>query len=570
MLSPEINRIILLLAIAISGYLIILQWDSDYSQTASSYESSPITAPSVDGGASDIPLKSLAQERQPTDVPDNSLIASSPSTQQPNSSGGTSDRLIRVRTPMVEMWIDLLGGDIIRAELPGYPFELNETGKPYIILNNGGNLVYVAQSGLIGPNGVDSGERPLYRSSQASYDLVDGKLTVPLEATKDGMQITKTFVFDSEDFLVDVNYLVTNNNYTPVEASMFSQIKRDSREPIGAVSRFMGPRAYVGGMLTTAEDNYKKITFDDLDESSYRVEHEGGWMAVLQHYFLSAWVGNPEDKNLYFGQRRPDGTYTFGFTGPMQRIESGQTGTWKSRLYVGPKDQKRLEQIAPNLNLTVDYGWLWWLAVPLWYILDLMHSLVGNWGLAIIFLTLIVKLVTYPLSQKAYVSMANMRRVQPAMKRIQERYSDDRQKLGQEMMSLYKKEKVNPMGGCLPMLIPMPIFLALYWVLLESVELRHAPFFLWIDDLSAKDPFFVLPLIMGASMYVQQLLSPAVGDPMQARMMKLMPVMFTVLFLWFPAGLVLYWLVNNVLSLLQQWYVFKTRGLAGGSGGGTG
>tara|TARA_A100001037_G_C15135187_1_gene630737 strand:+ start:511 stop:2238 length:1728 start_codon:yes stop_codon:yes gene_type:complete len=570
-LSPEVNRLLLLFAIAITGYLIILQWDADYSQDSEVYVETPLVGATPERPETSIPISSDRYAASgDSDIPDNSLIVSSSPRPRLAEKTLSQDRFIQVRTPVMELWIDLLGGDIVRAELPGHPFELGATNRPYIILNQGDDLVYVAQSGLIGPDGVDASGRPLYTSAQQIYELVDGTLRVELETKVNDLRVKKVFEFASDDFLVEVKYAVTNESYSAIEASMFSQIKRDAREPIGAVSRFMGPRAYVGGMLTTNEDNYKKLSFEDLEEETYRIEHQGGWIAVLQHYFLSAWVGNPEERNLYFGQRRPDGTYAFGFTGPMQRVEPGETGEWSSRFYVGPKDQKRLEEIASNLNLTVDYGWLWWLAVPLWYILDMMHSLVGNWGIAIILLTVIVKLVTYPLSQKAYVSMANMRRVQPAMKRIQERFSDDRQKLGQEMMALYKKEKVNPMGGCLPMIIPMPIFLALYWVLLESVELRHAPFFLWIDDLSAKDPYFILPLIMGGSMYLQQLLSPAVGDPMQARMMKFMPVMFTVLFLWFPSGLVLYWLINNLLSLLQQWYVFKKHGLAGSPSGGDG
>jgi YidC/Oxa1 family membrane protein insertase len=277
----------------------------------------------------------------------------------------------------------------------------------------------------------------------------------------------------------------------------------------------------------------------------------------LQHYFLSAWIGQQDETNNYFGQARKDGTYVVGYTAPQRTLAPGESSTWAAGLYVGPKDQRRLEQIAPNLNLTIDYGFLWWIALPLFLLLDWLHDFAQNWGLAIILLTVIVKLILFPLTAASYRSMANMRRVAPQMKRLQERYADDRQKLSQEMMALYKKEQVNPLGGCLPMLLPMPIFLALYWVLFESVELRHAPFLLWIDDLAAMDPFFVLPLLMGATMYLQQLMSPAMGDPMQQRIMRIMPVMFTVLFLFFPAGLVLYWLVNNVISIGQQWYIMR-------------
>jgi YidC/Oxa1 family membrane protein insertase len=310
--------------------------------------------------------------------------------------------------------------------------------------------------------------------------------------------------------------------------------------------------------LTTDENRYEKLEFDDLDEAPYpKTSVQGGWMAFLQHYFMSAWVARDDELNSFNGRKRPDGTYIFGYTSPLKSVAAGATGEWSTQFYAGPKDQKRLEEISENLNLTIDYGFLWWLAMPLYYVLDWLHSLVGNWGGAIILLTVLVKLILYPLSAASYKSMANMRRVGPQMKRLQERHADDRQKLSQEMMALYKKEKVNPLGGCLPMLLPMPIFIALYWVLFESVELRQAPFAFWIDDLSVMDPFFILPLLMGASMFVQQMLSPAVGDPMQVKMMKMMPIMFTVLFLFFPAGLVLYWLVNNVLGVAQQWFVIR-------------
>jgi YidC/Oxa1 family membrane protein insertase len=397
----------------------------------------------------------------------------------------------------------------------------------------------------------------LYSTRSSSYEAATGELRVDLTTVQDGLDVTKTYHFVADDSLVNVEYRVRNLTDRTIKASMFAQIKRDAKEPLGESSFSLGPQPYLGAALTTAENRYEKLEFDDLDEGNFQTSQQGGWIAFLQHYFLSAWIGNPEEINNYYGQRRNDGTYMVGFSGPLKEVAPGAVGEWSARFYAGPKDQKRLEEIAENLNLTVDYGFLWWIAVPLFYILDWFHSYVGNWGGAIILLTVLVKLVLYPLSAKSYKSMANMRRVAPQMKRLQERHADDRQKLSQEMMALYKKEKVNPLGGCLPMLLPMPIFLALYWVLFESVELRHAPFALWINDLAAMDPYFVLPLLMGGSMYLQQLMSPAVGDPMQVRMMRLMPVMFTVMFLFFPAGLVLYWLVNSVLSIAQQYYVIK-------------
>ena len=278
---------------------------------------------------------------------------------------------------------------------------------------------------------------------------------------------------------------------------------------------------------------------------------------MLQHYFLTAWVPAGEGEHVYRGRARNDGTYLVEFVAPTTTIAAGATGVVGAALYIGPKIQEDLEALAPYLNLTVDYGVLWWIAAPLFSLLDLIHGFVANWGLAIILLTFVIKLLLYPLSAAAYQSMANLRKVAPEMKRLQERYADDKQKLQQEMMEFYRKEKVNPLGGCLPMLLQMPVFLALYWVLYEAVELRQAPFVLWIDDLADLDPFFVLPLIMGASMYFQQTLSPPPPDPMQAKVLKFTPVMFTGLFLFFPAGLVLYWVVNNLLSIAQQWYITR-------------
>ena len=517
------------------------------------------------GGAPYVPDAELPPQpgtaSSDSDIPDDSLIGtrSPEDVRQSAPVEALAGRLVRVSTPTQDVWIDRLGGDVRRVSLPMYPVALDQPDRPFNLLDVSNGRVYMAQSGLIGPDGLDSGnDRPLFEAGARQYQVGPGEtIALRLTAVHHGVVVEKTFTFSGDDYLIDVAYQIDNQRDRPFQASLFAQIKRDGKEPEGPGSFSMGPQPYVGAALTTSEKRYEKLEFEDLDEGSYRSTELGGWMAVLQHYFLSAWIANQDEENTYYGRRRDDGTYTVGYTGPLLSVAPGATGEWRTRLYVGPKDQKRLEQIAQNLNLTVDYGFLWWLAVPLFWILDWLHEFVQNWGVAIILLTLLVKLVLYPLSSASYKSMANMRRVAPQMKRLQERYAGDRQKLSQEMMGLYKKEGVNPLGGCLPMLLPMPIFIALYWVLFESVELRQAPFLLWIQDLAAKDPYFVLPLLMGGTMYLQQAMSPAMGDPMQVRMMKMMPIVFTVLFLWFPAGLVLYWLINSVLSVAQQWYVMK-------------
>ena len=562
MISPEVQRIALLVGLAVTGYLMILAWNEDYLQSRPAAQRA--SAPEL--GEASVPESAPPES---SDIPDASFIgAAAPAAAAevlPEAGGEDAEaRLVRVSTSSQEVWIDLRGGDIRRVLLPRYPLALEQPDVPIELLDVGNGRLYMAQSGLIGPDGLDSGsERPLFTAARSRYQAAEGEsVSVVLEAEHQGVKVRKIFGFRSGDYLIDVTYEVENNRPEPFRASFFGQIKRDAKAPPEQESFSLGPQPYLGAALTTAESRYQKVTFDDLDEGDFRVAVEGGWMAFLQHYFLSAWVANGDELNGYYGRRRNDGTYIVGYTGPLRVVAPGRSDAWRSRFYAGPKDQKRLERIAENLNLTVDYGFLWWLAVPLFSLLDWLHGLFGNWGLAIIMLTFLVKLVLYPLSSASYKSMANMRRVAPQMKRLQERYADDRQKLSQEMMGLYKKEGVNPLGGCLPMLLPMPIFIALYWVLFESVELRQAPFMLWIDDLAAMDPYFVLPLLMGGTMYAQQLLSPTLGDPMQARIMKMMPIMFTVLFLFFPAGLVLYWLVNSVLSIAQQWYVMRKAELA--------
>ncbi|MGE0625105.1 MAG: membrane protein insertase YidC [Pseudomonadales bacterium] len=563
MLPTEVQRILLLIGLAATGYLMILAWNDDYiqNQAPAAYEA-PEPEALLDTPGADLPALQTPESVE-SDVPDASLIAGSETSRPADTvtpAPSSRDRLVRVETPELRVWIDRSGGDIVRVELPRFPVSLDAPEIPYVLLDNGRGRTYIGQSGLIGADGIDAGgSRPVYETAKSEYTLTgEGPLVVDLTATVGGQAVTKRYEFRPGDYLVDLTFIVENQEARPIQASLFAQIKRDDSEPPNVSNIALGPRPYLGAALTTPDARYEKLEFDDLDDDpTYRVAVTGGWMAFLEHYFLSAWVANEDEQNNFYGQKRNDGTYAFGYTGPLKTVAAGATGTWSTRFYAGPKDQKRLETIAPNLNLTVDYGFLWWLAVPLFQLLDWLHGFVDNWGLAIILLTVLVKLVLYPLSAASYRSMANMRRVAPQMKRLQERYADDRQKLSQEMMNLYKKEQVNPLGGCLPMLLPMPIFIALYWVLYESVELRQAPFIGWIHDLSVMDPYFILPLLMGGSMYLTQLMSPAVGDPMQVRMMKLMPIMFTVLFLFFPAGLVLYWLVNNVLGIAQQYYVMK-------------
>lgn len=554
MLPPEIQRVVLLIGMAATAYLLILAWNDDmeaakvptvYSEAPLMTQEEPFTAP--------VPTEVDEFAPAEADIPPPSAADAFVDSTRAD----TANRLVKVETPALLVWIDLKGGDIVRVQLPTYPVTLEEPDTPFLLMDQSASRTYVAQSALIGADGIDrSGARPLYSLASQNVLLNKGGEIV-LQTTIDGADVTKTFVFEANSHLIDVRYDVTNLDEQPKTMRMLSQIKRDRLPPATDETVPLAPSPYLGGALTTVENNYEKIDFDDVDEGSFQATTIGGWVAFLQHYFLTAWVAPENQTTSYHARKTSDGYYLFGFTGQNKTISNGQTGTWTARFYAGPKDQVVLEEIAPHLNLTVDYGFLWWIAIPLFKALTFFHDIVGNWGLAIILLTIAVKGLLAGFSAKGYRSMANMRRVAPAMKRLQERYANDREKLSKEMMALYQKEGANPLGSCLPMLLPMPVFLALYWVLLESVELRQAPFIFWINDLAAMDPYFILPLLMGASTYLMQALNPQVGDPMQVRIMKLMPIMFTVLFLFFPAGLVLYWLVNNLLSLAQQTYVYR-------------
>lgn len=468
-------------------------------------------------------------------------------------------RLVRVQTDVLDLTIDTVGGDIVRAALRKHLSEQGAAGKPFVILNRTRSQVYVAQSGLIGPNGTDQkNQRPVFQASHSEYTLAPGQkqLKVTLELDQPDAKILKHFIFKAGEYLIGVQYEIENLSNSPWQAYLFGQVKRDTADPNTANA--MGPRPYLGMAVNTDETNYKKLDFKDLDEAPFKSEKRGGWVAMVQHYFVSAWVPGKDVVN-HFHLRRlgAQELYTAGFTGPMVEVEPGHKGLLQADFYVGPKDQKRLAEISEYLDLTIDYGWLWWVAKPLFWGLALINKILDNWGWSIVVLTVVVKTIFYPLSAASYRSMARMRKLQPEMLRLKELYGDDRQKMSQETMNLYKREKVNPVGGCLPMLIQMPVFIALYWVLNESVELRHSPWILWITDLSIKDPYYVLPVLNGISMYLLQTLQPAPPDPMQARVMKIMPVAFSFFFMFFPAGLVLYWTVNSILSIAQQWVITR-------------
>ncbi|HEX7764099.1 MAG TPA: membrane protein insertase YidC, partial [Cellvibrio sp.] len=470
-----------------------------------------------------------------------------------------AEKLITVKTDSFDLVINPLGGDIVQLALPRHFLKLDTPDQPFVLLDNRDNHTYLAQSGLIGLNGTDTAQgRPLFSSEQQSYQLADGQeqLQVDLVLQQGDVKITKRFTFTRGDYLIKVDYLIDNQSAAAWSAQLYGQIKRDSQNFVKVSALEMNP--FLGAAITTTDENYKKLTFAKIAEKEFKTTEKGGWVAMVQHYFISAWIPDADSQNTYHLRKLGNNDlYLMGFTGKVNEVAAGSQGVISAGFYAGPKDTKRLEEISPYLDLTVDYGWLWWVAKPLFWVLKFIHNLVGNWGLAIIGLTLCVKLLFFKLSATSYKSMAKMRKLAPKMAEMKERYGDDRQKFSQEMMKMYKTEKVNPFGGCLPLLIQMPVFLALYYVLMESVELRHSPFFGWILDLSVKDPYFVLPIIYGITMYFMQKLNPQPTDPMQARIMQMLPFVFTFMFLWFPAGLVLYWVTNNSLSILQQYIITK-------------
>ncbi len=544
----DFQKIILWLAIAGISVMLMNEWQTFKAEKSTTINNSVVSQPAN-------PTTTIDTSG---DIP--KVVTSNTENLTNQGIQAINSELVTVETDLLRVIIDTNGGDIIEADLLKHTDDV-KTKNVFKLLQNDNVRTYIAQSGLIGPNGTDtSAERPKFMAAETSYTLGNNdSIDVDL-SLKDanGAIIIKRFNFAKNSYLIKQSYIINNTSESPWQAALFGQIKRDASQDPSASDSGMGMQSFLGIAATSNEERYIKLQFDDLVEDPFKTNMQGGWIAMSQHYFLSAWIPNPNTTNSFNALVSKTGLNIARFTSPMIEIAAGQTGELNADLYVGPKDQVILETVSPNLELTVDYGWLWWVAQPLFWIMTMINSFVPNWGLTIILLTVFVKALFFKLSAASYESMANMRRVTPKLNDIKERYADDKQKQSQMMMELYKKEKINPMGGCLPIFIQMPVFIALYWVLMESIEIRHAPFVAWIQDLSSMDPYYILPLIMGVSMFMQQKLSPqAFTDPMQQKIMQYMPVMFTFFFLWFPAGLVLYWVVNNVLSIAQQYVITK-------------
>jgi YidC/Oxa1 family membrane protein insertase len=537
---------VILAAIGVVVWMLVVRWSGFEAQ----FDSLPVADQQTQ-----MPVEQLYNERAPSSSTLPVLVDDQP---QLTKLLVDNQKTITITTDVIKVTIDTLGGDVVETQLlQNLDKMADEGGQPISIFTRSNGNEFIAESGLIGANGTDTAAgRPVFSTTANTYELADGqqRLDVDFVYNQGGVEIIKRFEFKAAQYQIGIRYIVRNLSSEPWSATFFGQFRRDSHQPKTDSSTGMKP--FLGAAIREQDKNYSKYDFSDIDDKTVKTSLQGGWLAFVQHYFVSAWVPPQDDKNR-FSLRKLQGNdiYLMAVTGEKINVSPGQTGEYKVDLYVGPKNQDVLQELSEYLDLTIDYGFLWMLAKPIFAALQIIQGFLGNWGWSIIILTIFIKILLYPLSAASLKSMAKMRTLQPEMARIKELYGDDRQKAGQEQMALFKKHRVNPLGGCFPMLLQMPVFIALYWVLSESVEIRHSPWIIWIQDLSAKDPLFILPLIMGASMFLMQKLQPAPTDPMQAKVFQLMPVVFTFFFMMFPAGLVLYWTVNNLLSILQQWYV---------------
>ena len=529
----DIQRLVVFFVFTFS---LLLLWDAWQRQQA------PVTQEAAAPSARPAPSRPLVSAPQ-----------SAPSLIPPALAG----EKIAVRTDILAAQINTLGGDLQYLELLSHRHALDKK-KNLVLFSPGQPNRYVAQTGLIGP-GLPT-HVANFRADGLSYDLPANatQLSIPLVWEDANIRVTKTYVFTRGSHLINVSYKIENRGASAVAPDLYYQLVRDGKPPPGDSSLIP---TYTGAAIYTAEQKFKKLSFSDLAEGKMApLQANNGWVAMLQHYFVSAWLPKSAGEREFYGKALKDGTYAAGLImlQPLGKIAPGEAKQFDVALYAGPQVQAKLAELAPGLDLTVDYGWLTIIAAPLFWVLAFIHKGVGNWGVAIILLTVLIKIIFYPLSAKSYHSMAQMRVLAPKLQRLKEQYGDDRQKLQAAMMDLYKNEKINPLGGCLPILVQIPVFIALYWVLLASVEMRHAPFVLWITDLSSPDPYYILPIVMGLTMIIQTKLNPTPPDPIQAKVMMIMPVVFSVFFFFFPAGLVLYWVVNNILSIAQQWMINRS------------
>ncbi|VAX11208.1 Inner membrane protein translocase and chaperone YidC, long form [hydrothermal vent metagenome] len=547
-------RILLFGALAFCLLLIWQAWQRDYGPQPQPIETTA-QAPATQGVATPAAVSdgTIPEVQVAPGAPDIMAPTAAPKTEVI-----TSAVSISVKTDLLDVEISAQGGEIKNVYLRKYPNSLLTPDDKFQLMTS--NLVnrFIAQSGLIGADKETApNHEAMYRVAQQELALSEGEDT--LEAVlywthPSGIKITKRYIFQRGSYEITLHHEIENGSNATWSAREYRQLQR-ARPPESQGSSFI--YTYTGAAIYSPEEKYEKYSFDDMDDAKLSRDVTGGWITMMQHYFLGAWIPPVNERSHYYSSKLAEGRYLVGMYSPLVSVAEGASHSFTSKLFIGPKLQQEMEDTAPGLELTVDYGWLTFLAKPIYWLLQKMYSLSNNWGWAIIFLTILIKAGFYKLSEASYKSMANMRKLAPRMQALKDRYGDDKAAMNQAMMKMYKQEKINPLGGCLPILVQIPVFIALYWVLLESVELRQAPFILWITDLSAKDPYFVLPVIMAASMFIQQKLNPAPLDPVQAKVMMSLPFVFGIFFAFFPSGLVLYWVVNNLISITQQWFITK-------------
>ncbi|MBQ5948768.1 membrane protein insertase YidC [Massilia sp. ST3] len=511
------------------------------------------------------PAKVAQQPAKPSDVPvaaqpGSTAVPGTPAVAgaAPAAPAAPVSQIVTITTDVVKVNIDSAGGVIKRLELLHYPDHFDKT-KNQVLFDVSGNNVYLGQTGLIGNSaaGVLPNHNTVFTVRPGVRTLNGGnQVQLVMDAEQGGVRLTKTFTFRKGDYVVGIRHDVTNVGAAPVQPSLYLQLQHDGNKPAND-SWFMS--SYTGPTLYTDADKYQKLTFEEIEKN--KAEHsakaDNGWVAISQHFFVSAFIPADKVQRDIYTKKIATNLYAIGTVQPLGTVAPGATVSTDTRLYSGPQDEKTLEGIAPGLELVKDYGMLTVIAKPIFWVMDQLHSLLGNWGWTIVALTILIKLAFFPLSAAGYRSMAKMRVVTPKMQAIRERYKNDPMKMQQATMELYKAEKINPLGGCLPILVQMPVFFALYWVLQASVEMRGAPWIGWIQDLTQPDPYFILPILYAVSMYITTKLNPQPTDPVQAKMMLFMPLAFSVIFFFFPSGLVLYWVVNNILSIAQQWVITK-------------
>jgi YidC/Oxa1 family membrane protein insertase len=545
MKAMDTQRLILFFVFSFSLLLLWTEWEKDQRAR---------TAPAVTAAQPASQSKAVPGIVPTPATPRAAAPAPAPTAQAP---AATKGEIVQVRTDLLVADIDTLGGSITRLELLKHK-EADDQSKNLVLL--GPEHQYFAQSGLTGEGGPN--HRTLWRLSPGERTLAEGQkaLEVRLSAEgKDGLAVDKVYTFKRDSYIVDVALAIRNTGTAPVAPHAYFQLTHDGKQPAGgsSLAQSFGAQSFNGFAQYSTDRKFEKIQYSDIDKGKVDAAKQAsdGWLAFIQHYFVAAWVPTASGPRDYVVEKRPDGIYSARVVLPITAIAPGGTAKVDAPLYAGPQEQRRLKEVAPGFDLVVDYGWLTIIAWPLFWLLQQYHTLSGNWGVAIILLTVTIKIVFFPLSAASYRSMAKMKLVTPRLTKIREMYANDRARQNQAMMELYKTEKINPLGGCFPIMVQIPVFIALYWVLLAAIELRHAPFMLWIKDLAALDPYYVLPILMTVTMVIQTKLNPVPPDPVQAKVMTFMPFVFSIFFFFFPAGLVLYWLVNNILSIAQQWQI---------------